>query len=116
MSNTSNRVMLITPEDEPFSGPSIQNLRRLRTFNIRKMYCNICLTLFSYLCWATIFFNFGILVCVDALTFNSSITSNSTIIIFNNDIPLKNLVILDVISSIIFVFIFMSQIVIYFKY
>ena len=108
----SNRVTLITPEDEPFSLSTVDNLRRQRKLNRRKIYCNICLTLFSYLCWAIIFFDLGILVSIDALTFNGTyiFTSNSTLI----NIPIKHLIIFEGMSSIIFIFIFILQMAMYF--
>ena len=113
--STSNRITLITPEEEeegPFSAPSIENLRRQRALNRRKMYCNMCLTLFSYLFLAIIFFDLGILFCIDSLTFNST-NNNDTIIIFNNDIPLNYLIILEGIFNILFMGILTIQIVFY---
>ena len=110
----SNRVTLITPEDEPFSLSTVDNLRRQRKLNRRKMYCNICLTLFSYMCFALIFFDLGILVSIDALTYNGTYINNGTIIIFDNYIPIKHLIIFEGMSSIIFMGIFILQMVMYF--
>ena len=64
------------------------------------------------MCFALIFFDLGILVSIDALTFNDTFifTSNSTLI----NIPIKHLIIFEGMSSIIFMGIFILQMVMYF--
>ena len=92
--------------EEPFISP-VDAIRRQRKTNRNKIYCNSCLILFTYLFWALVFFDLGILTCADEITFNN------TIIIFNKDLSVANLIIIGGISSTLFTCALVSRVALY---